>query len=89
MNEELLNVLTNCLNGAGCEGCPYMDDPDCNVSLINASINAITQMDATISYLMELNNKLSIELQNSLEVKGVSDEYLNQRHGYAEELYGM
>lgn len=69
MNEDIKKALEICLNSGSCEGCPYLDDPDCELALKKGSLDAIQAADITIGYLTELNTKLAEELKNSLELK--------------------
>ena len=69
MNEEIKQALEQCNSGSSCDGCPYFDESDCNEKIKNEAYDAIISLEATVSYMAELNNKLSQELQNSLGLK--------------------
>lgn len=70
MNEEIKKALEICIEDDSCEGCIYIDDHDCNEHLKTAALRLIISQEKTIVYLQELNNKLSAELQNSMELLG-------------------
>ena len=70
MNEEIKKAVEQCLSGDSCEGCPFIDDSDCEESMKKGSLEALEAADITIAYLTALNNKLALELENSLLMKG-------------------
>ena len=70
MNEEIKNALKICTTPGSCEGCPFLDAPDCDSALKNAALNTIRDMETTVVYLQALNNKLKNELMNSTFLEG-------------------
>ena len=69
MTEEIKNAIELHLSGDSCIGCPYIDDPECERTILDKALEALNQQDEAIGYLSELNAKLAQELKNSLELK--------------------
>ena len=65
--DKLKEGLTKCMPGKDCAVCPYFTE-GCYESLHKDAFKRITQQDHTIAVLMELNQKLAQELQNSLDL---------------------
>ena len=69
MDDKLKKGLQHCIPFAECSGCPYFaEGPSCYVNLHSDALQRITQQEHTIGVLMELNQKLAQELQNSLDL---------------------
>ena len=69
-NDNLKIGLQLCIPGTDCVKCPYFYgfDRGCYKDLHQEALQRITQQERTIGVLMELNQKLAQELQNSLDL---------------------
>lgn len=65
MYDEIKKALKTCISDDSCRDCIFMDDRECNVSVKTAALEAIQNLETTIAYLMDLNNKLSTELKET------------------------
>lgn len=69
MTDTVKQGLQHCRAGAECTLCPYFDNTStCYEVLHTETLQRITQQEQTIGVLMELNQKLAQELQNSLDL---------------------
>lgn len=73
MTDDIKKALEICLTDESCEPCVYLNDPDCDRKLKADAYQLICSQENTIAYLMDLNKKLSTELQQTKFLKGETE----------------